>query len=96
MGRAQVCDGRERGGSQGPNGVGGAASAGTKGRVGRGYEAVRSPSLRRCARKHPETTPLCVRLSFRSLSFDGDVLNIPLYPVHRAASFIEQALAKVG
>ena len=58
-------------------------------------EVVRSPSLRYYARKHPESTPLCVRLSLRNLSLDGDVLNIPLYLAHRAVPLVEQALAKV-
>lgn len=59
-------------------------------------EAVRSLSLRYYARKHPESTPLCVRLSLRNLSLDGDVLNIPLYLAHRAVPLVEEALAAVG
>ena len=58
-------------------------------------EAVHTPSLRYYARRHAESTPLCVRLSLRGLALDGDVLNIPLYLAHRAVPLIEEALERL-
>lgn len=56
--------------------------------------AINSPSLKYYAGKHAESTPLRVRLSMRSLSLDGDLLNIPLYLAYRATDLIEQALGQ--
>ena len=57
-------------------------------------EAVKSASLRYYAKRHEDTTPLCVRLSQRNLSLDGTVLNIPLYLAHRTTDFVNLALAR--
>ncbi len=58
--------------------------------------SVTSPSLRYYAQARQEATPLRVRLSLRNLSFDGNLLNIPLYLAHRAVPLIEHALQTTG
>lgn len=57
--------------------------------------SVDSPSLRYYAKRHAESTPLRVRFSARSLSLDGNLLNIPLYLAHRAVDLIDAALTEV-
>ena len=42
-------------------------------------ESVTSTSLKRYAKNYGEQTPLMVRLSMRNLSYDGKILNIPLF-----------------
>lgn len=42
-------------------------------------ENVRSTSVKYYAKQYPDSTPLIIRFSLRNLSFDGDVLNIPLF-----------------
>lgn len=56
-------------------------------------ESVRATSLRYYTAKHEATTPLRVRMSMRGLSFDGTMLNIPLWLAHRAVPLMKEALA---
>ena len=55
-------------------------------------EVVASPSLAYYTRKH-EQTPLKVRLSMRNLSFDGGLLNIPLYMADHAGELIRLVMS---
>ncbi len=55
-------------------------------------QSIASKSLRYYARKYSETTPLRVRFSLRGLSFDGDLLNIPLYLADEAVRLVALAL----
>lgn len=59
-------------------------------------ENVKSPSLQYYARKYPEQTPLRVRFSLLNLTFEGGVLNIPLYLADRATDLIRLALQRSG
>ena len=42
-------------------------------------EAVKTTSLKRYAKNYSGQTPLLVRLSMKNLSYDGDILNVPLF-----------------
>lgn len=44
-------------------------------------ESIKSTSLKRYAKNYEEETPLMIRLSMRNLSFDGKLLNVPLFMV---------------
>ncbi|MBR1662487.1 MAG: DUF4143 domain-containing protein, partial [Acidaminococcaceae bacterium] len=44
-------------------------------------ESIKSTSLKRYAKNYKEETPLMIRLSMRNLSFDGKLLNVPLFMV---------------
>jgi hypothetical protein len=52
---------------------------------------VTSASLRYYANKYPDETPLRVRFSLRNLSFDGSVLNVPLYLADQAVQLVRLA-----
>ena len=49
---------------------------------------VKSPSLKKYGERYGENTPLKVRLSLRNLTFDGDVLNVPLFMVDELARLL--------
>ena len=40
---------------------------------------IKATSIKNYAKEYEEQTKLCVRLSMRNLSYDGNMLNIPLY-----------------
>lgn len=40
---------------------------------------IKSASIKKYAEEYKEQTKLCVRLSTRNLSYDGNILNVPLY-----------------
>lgn len=42
-------------------------------------EAVKTTSLKRYAKNYGGQTPLMVRFSMKNLSFDGNILNVPLF-----------------
>lgn len=44
-------------------------------------ENVRATSIKRYAKTYPDETPLMIRLSMRNLSFDGKILNVPLFMI---------------
>ena len=44
-------------------------------------ENVRATSIKRYEKEYPEETPIMVRLSMRNLSFDGKMLNVPLFMI---------------
>ncbi len=55
-------------------------------------ENVRSASIKRYASAYKEQTRLIVRLSMRNLSYDGNVLNIPLYMADEIGHIVRIAL----
>ncbi len=52
-------------------------------------ENVKSPSLNYYRRKYRDRTPLVVRMSLRNLSYDDEVLSLPLYLADHAVRLIE-------
>lgn len=44
-------------------------------------ENVKATSIKRYEKEYPEETPIMVRLSMRNLSFDGKMLNVPLFMI---------------
>ena len=44
-------------------------------------ENVRATSIKRYEKEYSEETPIMVRLSMRNLSFDGKMLNVPLFMI---------------
>lgn len=44
-------------------------------------ENVKATSIKRYEKEYPNETPLMVRLSLRNLSFDGKMLNVPLFMI---------------
>ena len=57
-------------------------------------ENVKATSIKRYEREYPDETPVMIRLSMRNLSFDGKVLNIPLFMIDRLDRFLMLALGK--
>lgn len=57
-------------------------------------ENVKSPSLRRYRKEFADATPLALRFSLRNLSFDGGVLNVPLYLADEALRLVDVALGQ--
>ena len=57
-------------------------------------EAVRATSIKRYEKEYPEETPIMVRLSMRNLSFDGKVLNVPLFMIDELDRLLALALAR--
>ena len=55
-------------------------------------ENVRATSIKRYEKEYPAETPVMVRLSLRNLSFDGKMLNVPLFMVDRLDELIAMAL----
>ena len=42
-------------------------------------ENIKATSIKRYGKEYPDETPVMVRLSMRNLSFDGNILNVPLF-----------------
>ena len=40
---------------------------------------IKAASIKNYAKDYADQTKLCVRLSLRNLSYDGSILNVPLY-----------------
>lgn len=55
---------------------------------------IKAASIKNYARVYSEQTKLCVRLSMRNLSYDGNVLNIPLYLADEIGRIIALALKR--
>lgn len=55
-------------------------------------ENVKATSIKNYYKQYESITPLMVRLSLRNLSFDGKVLNVPLFLVDRLDKLIGLAL----
>lgn len=57
-------------------------------------ENVKARSLRKYREKYADATPIAVRLSLRNLSFDGSVLNIPLFMAGQLGRLVGLARAE--
>ena len=55
---------------------------------------IKAASIKNYARVYSEQTKLCVRLSMRNLSYDGNLLNIPLYLADEIGRIIAIALKR--
>ena len=55
-------------------------------------ENVKATSVKRYARQYAPETPIVVRLSLRNLSFDGMILNVPLFMIDELDRLIGMAL----
>ena len=55
---------------------------------------IKAASIKNYARVYSEQTKLCVRLSMRNLSYDGNLLNIPLYLADEIGRIIALALER--
>lgn len=55
-------------------------------------ESVKAASIKRYEKEYPSETPVMVRLSLRNLSFDGKMLNVPLFMVDQLDRLISMAL----
>ena len=58
----------------------------------RAGENVRAASIRHYEKEYPAETPIMVRLSLRNLSFDGKMLNAPLFMVDQLDRLLAWAL----
>ena len=58
-------------------------------------ENVKATSIKRYGREYPEETPIMIRLSMRNLSFDGKMLNVPLFMIDQLDRLLSLALKKV-
>ena len=55
---------------------------------------IKAASIKNYARVYSEQTKLCVRMSMRNLSYDGNLLNIPLYLADEIGRIIALALKR--
>ena len=55
-------------------------------------ENVKATSIKRYEKEYPAETPIMVRLSLRNLSFDGKMLNVPLFMVDQLDRLLALAL----
>lgn len=55
---------------------------------------IKSASIKNYAEEYKEQTKLCVRLSTRNLSYDGNMLNVPLYLADELERIINIAIKK--
>lgn len=55
-------------------------------------ENIKSTSLKNYCKMYQNETPISIRLSLRNLSYDGKVLNVPLFLVNRIKDIIAIAL----
>lgn len=55
-------------------------------------ENVRATSIKKYGREYAAETPLLVRLSLKNLSFDGNILNVPLFMIDQLDKVIGIAL----
>lgn len=53
---------------------------------------VRATSLKKYSQQYQEQTTIMVRFSLMNLSFDGKVLNIPLFLADRTVDLVRLAL----
>lgn len=53
---------------------------------------INSRSLKKYIEKYEDNTPIAVRLSLRNLSFDGKILNVPLFMIDQLDRLIEITL----
>ena len=53
---------------------------------------VRAASMKNYSQEYEKQTKLCVRLSMRNLSYDGKILNIPLYLADEVERIVALAL----
>ena len=53
---------------------------------------IKAASIKNYAREYEKQTKLCVRLSMRNLSYDGNILNIPLYLADELERLVAVAL----
>ncbi|MBR2181905.1 MAG: ATP-binding protein [Acidaminococcaceae bacterium] len=58
-------------------------------------ESVTATSLKRYAKNYGEQTPLLVRLSMKNLSYDGKLLNVPLFMADELNRLIGLALQRL-
>lgn len=58
-------------------------------------KTVRAASIKNYANEYEEQTKLCIRLSMRNLSFDGKVLNVPLYLADELERIVALALKQI-
>lgn len=54
---------------------------------------VRSTSIKKYQEEYRESTPLVIRFSLKNLSFDGNVLNVPLFMVDELDRLIDIAMS---
>ena len=59
-------------------------------------ENVKATSIKRYDKEYPEETPIMVRLSMRNLSYDGKMLNIPLFMIDQMDRLLGLALIMQG
>ena len=59
-------------------------------------ENVKATSIKRYGKDYPSETSIMVRLSLRNLSFDGMMLNVPLFMIDQLDRLLESALAFTG
>ena len=55
---------------------------------------VKGASIKNYAKEYADQTKLCVRLSLRNLSYDGSILNVPLYLADELERIIKTALQR--
>ena len=55
---------------------------------------IKAASIKNYAKEFDDQTKLCVRLSLRNLSYDGNLLNIPLYLADELERIIKLALKR--
>ena len=53
---------------------------------------IKAASIKNYAKMYEAQTKLCVRLSMRNLSYDGNILNIPLYLADELERLVNIAL----
>lgn len=56
---------------------------------------VKATSIKKYAQKYDRETPLIIRLSLRNLSFDGKILNVPLFMIDELDRLIELIVAQI-
>ena len=56
---------------------------------------VKGASIKNYAKEYADQTKLCVRLSLRNLSYDGSILNVPLYLADELKRLIYMALRQI-
>lgn len=57
-------------------------------------ENVKATSIKRYEKEYPGETPIMIRLSMRNLSFDGKMLNVPLFMIDQLDRLLALALKK--
>ncbi len=57
-------------------------------------ENVKATSIKRYEREYPVEKPIMIRMSMRNLSFDGKMLNVPLFMIDQLDRLLSLALQK--